>query len=163
MRKLNTTLWACLFLPLLLSAQVEEATAPYFQQDVDHRIEVALDDVRHELHGSIATTYRNNSPDALDVLWIHLWPNAYQDGTTALAQQQFREGNLFMFWAMQRELGGIDSLDFRIDGAPVPWSFDETHQDIARIALPQPLAPGAACWAFWRASARVTFRRMAAS
>ena len=143
MRKLNATLWACLFLPLLLSAQVEEATPAYFQQDVDHRIEVALDDVRHELHGTIATTYRNNSLDALEVLWIHLWPNAYKDGTTALAQQQFREGNLFMFWAMQRELGGIDSLDFRIDGEPVPWSFDEAHQDIARIDLPEPLAPGA--------------------
>ena len=47
-----------------------------------------------------------------------------------------------MFWAMQRELGGIDSLDFRIDGEPVPWSFDEAHQDIARIDLPEPLAPG---------------------
>tara|TARA_X000000950_G_scaffold100682_1_gene127264 strand:+ start:920 stop:1072 length:153 start_codon:yes stop_codon:yes gene_type:complete len=41
MRKLKATLLACLFLPLLLSAQVEEATAPYFQQDVDHRIEAA--------------------------------------------------------------------------------------------------------------------------
>ena len=86
MRKLNATLWACLFLPLLLSAQVEGATPAYFQQDVDHRIEVALDDVRHELHGTIATTYRNNSLDALEVLWIHLWPNAYKDGTTALSR-----------------------------------------------------------------------------
>ena len=94
MLKLTAPFLILMLLPLDMLAQTN---APYFQQDVDHRIEVALDDVRHELHGAIATTYRNNSPDALDVLWIHLWPNAYKDATTALAQQQFREGNLFMF------------------------------------------------------------------
>ena len=139
---LKSTL-ACALLALPLCGVAQPGAPAYFQQDVDHRIEVTLDDVNHELHGRIATTYRNNSPDALDVLWIHLWPNAYKDGTTALAQQQFREGNMFMFWAMQRELGGIDSLDFRVDGEPVTWSFDDEYADIAHLTLPTPLAPGA--------------------
>lgn len=134
---------ACALLALPFCGTAQPKAPAYFQQDVDHRIEVTLDDVNHELHGRIATTYTNNSPDALDVLWIHLWPNAYKDGTTALAQQQFREGNMFMFWAMQRELGGIDSLDFRVDGASVGWAYDETNPDIARLTLPTPLAPGA--------------------
>jgi hypothetical protein len=131
-----------LALPWISMAQAPVSEQPYFQQEVDHRIEVRLDDVRHELHGTITTTYTNHSPNDLGELYIHLWPNAYKDGTTALAQQQFREGNLFMFWAMQRELGGIDSLDFRVNGEPVEWSLDAEHVDIARIALPQPLAPG---------------------
>ncbi len=140
--KNNLFAWILMALPCALVAQNDAPERPYFQQSVDHRIQVTLDDVQHELHGDITTTYTNNSPDALDVLWIHLWPNAYKDGNTALAQQQFREGNLFMFWAMQRELGGIDSLDFRINGQSVAWSFDDEHTDIARMELPQPLAPG---------------------
>lgn len=132
-----------LFLPAFGWAQESPDKPQYFQQQVDHRIEVVLDDVRHELHGTITTTYQNNSTDALDVLWIHLWPNAYKDGTTALAKQQFREGNRFMFWAMQRDLGGIDSLDFRVNGTPAKWKLDEENPDIARIDLASPLTPGA--------------------
>ena len=117
--------------------------SPYFQQEVNHRIEVKLDDATHTLHGDIETTYLNNSPDTLDFIWLHLWPNAYADGTSALAQQQFREGNLFLFWAMQRDRGGIDSLNFTVDGLPAEWSFHPEHLDIARLELAQPLAPGA--------------------
>ena len=56
--------------PGQMLAQTSEV--PYFQQQVDHVIEVALDDQSHEARGHIATTYINNSPDTLDALWIHL-------------------------------------------------------------------------------------------
>src|SRR5690606_16051204 len=61
---------------------------PYFQQEVDHVIDVRLDDRGHVLRGSGTFTYRNNSPNALDTLWIHLWPNAYRDRSTALCAQK---------------------------------------------------------------------------
>lgn len=132
--------WSALVAPFFFNEAA--AQAPYFQQEVNHEIQVTLDDDQHVLLGSITTTYRNNSPDTLNSLWIHLWPNAYRDGNTALAQQQFREGDMFMFWAMQRDLGGIDSLDFTIQGKPVPWALDASHQDIAKMELPDPLLPG---------------------
>jgi len=132
-----------LFLLFLVGAQtVVLGQRAYFQQQTDHVIEVELDDALHMLHGEITTTYLNNSADSLDMLWIHLWPNAYKDGTTALAKQQFREGNQLMFWAMQRALGGIDSLDFKVAGEPVQWSFHPEHRDIARLELANPLGPG---------------------
>ncbi|MDO7741320.1 MAG: hypothetical protein MUP94_06535, partial [Flavobacteriales bacterium] len=114
----------------------------YFQQTVDHVIDVQLEDERHELHGEITTLYVNNSPDTLDFLWIHLWPNAYESGESALAKQEFRNGNLFMFWAMQRDLGGIDSLAFQINGTAATWGFHPEHRDIARLELLEPLLPG---------------------
>lgn len=123
-------------------AQAPEVASSYFQQEVNHQIEVALDDVNHALLGHIKTTYINNSPDTLESIWIHLWPNAYANGQTALAQQQIRQNDLFMFWAMQRDLGGMDSLDFRIDGDPVTWSFHPEHLDIALMELPSQLLPG---------------------
>ena len=119
------------------------AQTPYFQQEVNHRIDVRLDDETHTLHGFIETEYVNNSPEALDVLWLHVWPNAYEGPTSALAKQQFRSGNLFMYWAMARDLGGIDSLDFAVNGQRAAWSFHPEHRDIVRLELPQALAPGA--------------------
>lgn len=129
-------LW-CATAPLWAPAQVD-----YFQQEVNHRIEVRLDDAAHVLHGSIETEYVNNSPQSLEFLWLHVWPNAYEGPTTALAKQQFRSGNLFMYWAMARDLGGIDSLDFAVNGQRVEWSYHPEHRDIVRLELPQPLAPG---------------------
>ena len=92
---------------------------------------------RHVLRGEITTRYTNNSGDTLDFLWIHLWPNAYKNGQTALAQQKFRQGEMFMFWALQRDLGGIDSLDFAVDGVAAEWSYHPQHIDIAKLTLPQ--------------------------
>ena len=62
-----------IFIPFIGKAQNQA----YFQQRVDHEIKVELDDVNHELNAEIKTTYTNNSPEALDEIWMHLWPNAY--------------------------------------------------------------------------------------
>ena len=48
----------------------------YFQQHVTYDIEVTLDDSLHTLNGYEKLTYTNNSPDTLDFIWFHLWPNA---------------------------------------------------------------------------------------
>ena len=114
-----------------------------WQQLVNHTIEVTLDDQHHRLHGGIRTEYVNHSPDTLRHLWIHIWPNAYANGKTALAQQQLRQGNMVMFWAMQRDLGGIDSLAFQVNNRPAQWSFHPDHIDIVRLDLTEPLLPGA--------------------
>ena len=87
-------------------------SAQTWQQQVDIDIRVALDDQTHSLDGDIRLTYHNNSPDTLDFVWMHLWPNAYRNGQTAMAKQHYRDGDMFMFYAMSRDLGGIDSLAF---------------------------------------------------
>lgn len=130
------------FLATAFLSEQAAAQADYFQQTVDHQIAVALDDAEHTLRGDIATRYTNNSADTLDFLWIHLWPNAYKNGQTALAQQKFRQGEMFMFWALQRDLGGIDSLDFAVDGVAAEWAYHPEHIDIAKLTLPKPLVPG---------------------
>ena len=128
-----------LFLALIGS---EKTFAQTWQQQVDSDIRVTLDDTRHELHGDITMTYQNNSPVSLESIWIHLWPNAYRNGKTALAKQQFRQGDMFMFYALSRDLGGIDSLAFHSTGRPLEWSHHPDHIDIAQVQLPAPLGPG---------------------
>ncbi|MDG1333716.1 MAG: M1 family metallopeptidase [Crocinitomicaceae bacterium] len=125
-----------LFLPFISTGQ------DYFQQEVNYTIDVRLDDKTHELFGKEEFEYINNSPDNLDKIMIHLWPNAYSDGHTALANQQYAQNDEDLRLGSDSMKGYIDSLDFRINGSPVKWSFDEEHPDICTIHLPVPLKPG---------------------
>ena len=122
--------------------QISAQTTPYFQQTVDHNIHVQLNDVDHELDAEIWTQYLNNSPYELDYLWYHVWPNAYSSAKSALAKQQFREGDLFLFYAMARDLGGMDGLDFKINGESAHWEFHNEHPDIVKVYLNTSLKPG---------------------
>jgi hypothetical protein len=115
----------------------------YFQQQVDYSIEVSLNDTEHSLKGFETFTYKNNSSQTLDKLFIHLWPNAYKNAKTAMSKQKFRQGDFFMLWAKPTAKGYIDSLDFKVNNTPVTWSYFEGQEDIAVLTLPKPLAPGA--------------------
>ena len=42
----------------------------YYQQQADYKMELTLDDSKQILRGSEVITYTNNSPDALDYLWL---------------------------------------------------------------------------------------------
>ncbi|MBK8226450.1 MAG: M1 family metallopeptidase [Flavobacteriales bacterium] len=118
-------------------------TAQYFQQQVDFTISVRLDDERHILHGQESFAYSNNSPQALDTLWIHLWPNAYKTRGTALCEQMNRTGDLSLHFAKDGNCGAIDSLDFMVDGVKTQWGFHARHIDIGWLKLPTPVQPGA--------------------
>ncbi|MEZ4739028.1 MAG: hypothetical protein R2818_06635 [Flavobacteriales bacterium] len=123
--------------PLMLSGQT------YFQQQVDHTIDVRLDDERHVLHGHSDVDYTNNSPNTLDTLWIHLWPNAYRDRSSALCKQLDRTGELDLHFATEEERGWIDSLDFRTNDTALKWGYHPEHADIAWVVMDTPLSPGA--------------------
>src|SRR6187399_2863461 len=87
----------------------------YFQQDVRYTIQVALDDRSHILRASEVIVYKNNSNTALKELYFHLWPAAYESKNTILAQEIFKSGDDRMNSAKDKNLGKIDSLDFKIN------------------------------------------------
>lgn len=118
------------------------AQSDYWQQDVQYEIRVKLDDQKHMLYGQEKLYYTNNSPDQLQELYIHLWPNAYKDNTTAFAQQKLENGSTKFHFAEEGNRGFIDSLDFQVDGKTVKWEFFEDNWDIAHVTLNQPLKSG---------------------
>ena len=72
---------------------LKASSQDYFQQKVNYKIHVTLNDRKHELNGFESVEYINNSPDTLGFLYFHLWPNAYSDNKTELAKELFkREG-----------------------------------------------------------------------
>lgn len=115
---------------------------PYFQQRVDTRITVTLDDDKHFLHGSEEFTYTNNSPDTLRQLVIHLWANAYSHDRTAFSEQMLEDGSTAFYYSKPARRGYIDSLRFMVDGKAATHSFHPDTPDIATLPLPAPLPPG---------------------
>lgn len=126
---------------ILLVTGITFAQQNYFQQEVNYRINVTLNDSTHELHAYEKIEYINNSNTSLNFIYFHLWPNAYKNNQTALAKQLLSLGETKMYFAKPEDLGYIDSLNFMVDGKIAKWEFDPVHIDICKVFLAEPLAP----------------------
>ncbi len=115
----------------------------YFQQDVSTTINVTLNDEDHVLEGNIEISYTNNSPDKLDFIYFHLWPNAYLDSKTAFGQQKMEDGSSKFYFSEEKHRGKIYDIDFTVDGKTASWELDTENPDIAVLNLPSALASGA--------------------
>lgn len=132
----------CALLSLLfLSSPISAQHKPYFQQKLEYKIHVTLNDSLHEARGTDTIFYTNQSPDTLIFLYFHLWPNATINNKTALAKQYFENRNLRLHHAKNDERGWIKDLDFCVDGQKVQWHYDSINPDVAKIILNTPLEP----------------------
>ncbi|HSJ69648.1 MAG TPA: M1 family metallopeptidase [Anditalea sp.] len=50
----------------------------YWQNGADYNIEAELNDEEHTITGKVTITYKNNSPHALDFVWLHLEQNRFK-------------------------------------------------------------------------------------
>jgi hypothetical protein len=114
----------------------------YWQQTVNTIIGVTLDDKNNFLRAYEEITYINNSPDTLSFIYLHLWPNAYDNDRTPFAQQMDAIGDTRFYYSNTSDRGYIDSLQFDVDGQSVDYKSADNAPDIARIDLPTPLIPG---------------------
>lgn len=114
----------------------------YFQQEVNYKIHVMLNDQLHELNAFETIRYINNSPDTLYFIWFHLWPNAYSDNNTPLAKQLLTLNGKQRLFNDPDLKGYIDSLNFEINGKQVRWELLPDQPDICRVFPDVPLNPG---------------------
>jgi hypothetical protein len=113
----------------------------YFQQRVNYNIHVELDDKIHSLKGEETITYINNSLETLSELYFHLWPNAYRNDETNLANQLSKKGSNRFPVAKESDFGYITGISFRTEGKPIDWEMLEDTNDICILHLKKPLAP----------------------
>ncbi len=117
----------------------------YWQQQVDCKIDVTLNDVEHSLNGFIKINYTNNSNDTLKFIWFHLWPNAYKNDRTAFSDQQLENGSTNFYFSDEEKRGYINRLDFKMNGTTCAIEDHPQHQDIIKVILPFPIAPKTTC------------------
>lgn len=112
----------------------------YWQQKVDTRIEVVLDDAHHFLHGNMQMVYTNHSPDTLRFIYMHLYPNAYKNDRTAFDTQAVENGITQFYFSKEEQRGYIDSLMFTVNGQNAVFELQK-NIDEAKLMLPKPLLP----------------------
>ena len=130
------------FIFLFITCSFYSFSQKYWQQEVNYDINVTLDDKSHVLFGDISFDYINHSPDTLNKIYIHLWPNAYKDKTSELAKQLYRNNDDELYFGESKNRGYIDSVSFSIDHQPVSIQFPYESTDICLIELATPLDPG---------------------
>ncbi len=115
---------------------------PYFQQDVRYNINVSLQPAEKTYSGSETIFYKNNSPDTLRCIWLHLYPNAYKDESTPFARQEAFYNKSRFYYSKPSERGYLNISRICSGGQallskPKPGAIDEMQ-----IILNRPLAPG---------------------
>jgi Peptidase family M1 domain len=114
----------------------------YWQQQVNYKINVSLNDKNNSLKGTEELEYINNSPDQLNFIWFHLWENAYKNDSTAFAKQLLRDKKGIDRLKKFADRGYIDSLNFTVDGIKASIEKDPENIDVVKLILPKPLQPG---------------------
>lgn len=117
------------------------ALSQYWQQKVDFTIEVTLNDKEKTLDAFEKIIYKNNSPDTLQFIWFHLWPNAYKNDRTAFSDQQLELGNTDFYFSDKEKKGYINRLDFKVNGITAKTKDHLQYIDIVKLILPKPLLP----------------------
>ncbi len=119
----------------------------YWQQQVDYRIEVELDDEQQAIRGSERITYHNNSPDALTYLWLQVEPNFFAPQSHAVATTLAPNLDAGMTFEATRALlerrtfdGGAKISNLKgAGGDPLEFALVDTTM---RVDLPAPLKSG---------------------
>lgn len=133
-----------LFLICFLYCQlpVSFCQSNYFQQQVNYKIKVTLNDQENTLDGFEIINYTNNSPDTLAYIWFHLWPNAYKNDRTAFSEQLLQLGRTDFYFSDEDKRGYINRLNFQVNDTTANLEDHPEYIDIAKLILPSPLLPG---------------------
>ncbi|MCP3734626.1 M1 family metallopeptidase [Sphingomonas sp. RP10(2022)] len=119
----------------------------YWQQKVDYRMQVRLDEVAKTVSGRATITYKNNSPDRLPYLWLLLDQNVFRRDSIAERTQGAGRADEISLSALTRVQrykswdGGFTLGAVRdASGRALPHTTVDT---LLRVDLPGGLAPGA--------------------
>ena len=116
---------------------------PSWQQVTNYSINVEMDDTQHTLDGFLELEYINLSPDTLQYIWFHFWPNAYKNDKTAFSQQYLLTGKTDFYFSRPEQKGYMNRIDFKVNGQRAELQDHPQYIDAGKLVLPAPLPPGA--------------------
>jgi hypothetical protein len=116
----------------------------YYQQKADYVIDVTLDDENQKITGKETITYKNNSPDKLEYLWVQLDQNMRaKDSDTKLIQSNSVQDEMSFadIARLHNDFDGGFKLDYVKDGRGKELKYT-INKTMMRIDLPTAIAPG---------------------
>jgi len=107
----------------------------YWQQDVDYTIIANIDEETDIITATEQLTYTNNSPDKLDIVYFHLYQNAFQpESYLDELQKQNRKSTIYGEYEKQK-LGTVIEV-ITINGEKLQTELDNS---ILKVYLPESL------------------------
>ncbi|WP_448213724.1 M1 family aminopeptidase [Colwellia sp. MEBiC06753] len=117
----------------------------YWQQEVDYKIRIALDDKTQRLNGSETLDYKNKSPDSLRYLWIQLDQNRMKsDSDYKLTNTAPKDKVTFNGFRTTVETDAFDggyTITKVTDSSDKPLNY-VINGTMMRVDLPTALKPG---------------------
>ncbi len=119
----------------------------YYQQQADYKMDIELDDRNTKILGKETITYHNNSPEALEYLWVQLDQNQNaKDSKSKLVDSQKMDQaykpDAFSRRYFEEGFPGGFNIDYVQDANGKPMNYT-INQTMMRIDLPAPLKAGA--------------------
>ena len=112
----------------------------YWQQQVDYVIDAALNADSNEVTGHEVITYTNNSPTALNYIWMHMEQNIFRADSIG----SYVSGNTAI--GMSEAFGnGYTIKSIRANGGDLAYHVYDT---MARVDLDKAIAPGGSKFVF---------------
>jgi aminopeptidase N len=109
--------------------------AAYWQQDVYYNIKARIDEETDIITATEQLTYTNNSPDELNVVYFHIYQNAFQPGSY-LDELQSQNGKNPKYGEYESQKLGTTIDEISINGENVATELDNT---ILKVYLPTTL------------------------
>ncbi len=126
-------------LPGLICMMIIGAGFPGPESRADYTMDVRLEPDSSMVLGHSKILFMNGVNFPVDTLWLHLYPNAYRDFTTAFGQDLEAVGRYSFRASAESEKGWIDLSGWSLNGNPVDISVDGC---LGFIRLDSPLDPG---------------------
>jgi hypothetical protein len=112
----------------------------YWQNKADYQITASLNEVSHQITGSVTITYKNNSPQALPFLWLQLDQNLFNKNSRGQARMP-AEGRSRYGDSKNNFNGGntITAVKILNDNTAADYLITDTRM---QIRLPKAVKPG---------------------
>ena len=134
---------------LVLSVAATAQNTHYWQQEANYTMDVTMDVNTFQYQGTQQISYTNNSPDALNQVFYHLYFNAFQPGSEMDARlsniadpdgRMMEDKKSRISSLSPDEIGFLDVKNLLQNGKPVNFTVDGT---VLQAILAEPIAPGA--------------------
>ena len=115
-----------------------EPNAGYWQNRADYQINTSLNDVTHQVSGTVTITYKNNSPHALPFLWLYLDQNLFN--TKSRGQARMPVDSRSRYGDANNGFNGGDNIsNVQLNNVSANYIITDTRM---QIRLPKPMNGG---------------------
>ncbi len=134
---------------LALSVAATAQNTAYWQQEANYTMDVTMDVNTFQYQGTQKISYTNNSPDALNQVFYHLYFNAFQPGSemdARLSSISDPDGRMMEDKKSRisplgpNEIGFLEVKNLLQNGKPINFTVDGT---VLQAILAEPITPGA--------------------